>query len=67
MTVSQVVDMLASMAGRGQPHEHTLLMVFGDHGQTHTGDHGGGAPEETDSALLALHAGAYHAIRQTPQ
>ena len=38
-------------------------MVFGDHGQTMTGDHGGGAPEEVESALFALHMGAYHQIR----
>lgn len=50
-------------AGPGGAHEHTLLMVFGDHGQTLTGDHGGGAPEEVESALFALHMGAYHHIR----
>ncbi|KAL0051642.1 hypothetical protein WJX82_011079 [Trebouxia sp. C0006] len=61
--VEQVVEELASMAGPGEAHEHTLLMVFGDHGQTLTGDHGGGAPEEVDSALLALNMGAYHQIR----
>lgn len=63
MNVMQVVEELASMAGPGEAHEHTLLMVFGDHGQTLTGDHGGGAPEEVDSALLALNMGAYHQIR----
>ena len=51
------------MAGPEEAHEHTLLLVFGDHGQTLTGDHGGGAPEEVDSALLALNMGAYHQIR----
>ena len=51
------------LAGPGGPHEHTVLMVFGDHGQTLTGDHGGGAPEEVESALFALHLGAYHHIR----
>ena len=51
------------MAGPGGAHEHTLLLVFGDHGQTLTGDHGGGAPEEVDTALFALHVGAYHQIR----
>ncbi len=59
----QVIAELLSMAGPGQPHEHTLLMVFGDHGQTLTGDHGGGALEEVDSALLAVNMGAYHQIR----
>ncbi|KAL0033440.1 hypothetical protein WJX77_009614 [Trebouxia sp. C0004] len=61
--VEQVVKELVSMAGPGEAHEHTLLLVFGDHGQTLTGDHGGGAPEEVDSALLALNMGAYHRIR----
>lgn len=60
----QVVEELLSMAGPGKPHQHTLLLVFGDHGQTLTGDHGGGAPEEVDSALFALNVGAYHQIRQ---
>lgn len=59
----QVVEELVSMAGPGEAHEHTLLLVFGDHGQTLTGDHGGGAPEEVDSALFALNLGAYHQIR----
>ena len=55
------------MAGPGEAHEHTLLLVFGDHGQTLTGDHGGGAPEEVDSALLALNMGAYHQIRSASE
>lgn len=59
----QVVEELVSRAGPGEAHEHTLLLVFGDHGQTLTGDHGGGAPEEVDSALFALNVGAYHNIR----
>lgn len=59
----QAIQELASSAGIGGAHEHTVLMVFGDHGQTMTGDHGGGAPEEVDSALFALHMGAYHQIR----
>lgn len=61
--VFQVVEELVSRAGPGEAHEHTLLLVFGDHGQTLTGDHGGGAPEEVDSALFALNVGAYHKIR----
>lgn len=55
----QVIDLLVSQAGPGQSHEHTLLLVLGDHGQTSTGDHGGGTPEEADSALFALHMGAH--------
>lgn len=59
----QAVQELLRSAGPGGAHEHTVLMVFGDHGQTMTGDHGGGAPEEVDSALFALHMGAFHQIR----
>ena len=59
----QAVQELLGSAGPGGAHEHTVLMVFGDHGQTLTGDHGGGAPQEVDSALFALHMGAYHQIR----
>lgn len=59
----QAIQELVRSAGPGGAHEHTVLMVFGDHGQTMTGDHGGGAPEEVDSALFALHMGAYHGIR----
>lgn len=59
----QAIQELLRSAGPGGAHEHTVLMVFGDHGQTLTGDHGGGAPEEVDSALFALHLGAYHQIR----
>ena len=32
----------------------TLLIVFGDHGMTKTGDHGGDSPAETESALIFL-------------
>ena len=31
----------------------TLLLVFGDHGMTDAGDHGGSSPQETDSFLFA--------------
>lgn len=34
--------------------EDTLLVVFGDHGMTSTGDHGGDSREETNSALVLL-------------
>ncbi len=32
--------------------EETIVFVFGDHGMTETGDHGGESALETDSALL---------------
>jgi len=34
-------------------HE-TLLVVFGDHGMTHTGDHGGDSRNETEAGLVFL-------------
>ena len=30
----------------------TIVLVFGDHGMTSTGDHGGETEPETDAALL---------------
>ncbi|MEO2194061.1 MAG: GPI ethanolamine phosphate transferase 3, partial [bacterium] len=39
--------------------EDTLVLVVGDHGQTITGDHGGGGPEEVDSVLVAVDVDAY--------
>ena len=94
------MDRLTASAGRGGRHEHTLLLVFGDHGQvrlfrlkrlqkiiclrfagvplwlpeiayiwytcslqTLGGDHGGGSPDEVDSALLAIDVGALQALR----
>lgn len=53
----QVMDHLVSQGGPGGVHERTLLLVLGDHGQTMSGDHGGGTGPETDSALLAVHVG----------
>lgn len=32
--------------------DDTLLVIFGDHGMTHTGDHGGDSRAETDSAVV---------------
>lgn len=58
---AQVIDTLAQLAGPGGAHARTLLLVFGDHGQTLTGDHGGGTPEELDTALLAVNLAAAHA------
>jgi phosphatidylinositol glycan class O len=52
--VQEVVRALLEQAGPGGAHERTLLLVSGDHGQTLGGDHGGGSPEEVDSALVAV-------------
>ncbi len=59
--VQQVVGALVEGAGPGGPYERTLLLVAGDHGQTLGGDHGGGSPEEVDSALVAVDIGALRA------
>ena len=32
--------------------ERSVLFVFGDHGMTRTGDHGGDSADEVDAALL---------------
>lgn len=42
-----------SQSPGGGRHKSTLLMVMSDHGQTLTGDHGGGTPEEVGA--LAIH------------
>jgi GPI ethanolamine phosphate transferase 3 subunit O len=49
-----MVEEMIGHAAVGGPHERTLLLIFGDHGQTLSGDHGGGSPEEVDSALVAI-------------
>ena len=32
--------------------DKTVLFVMGDHGMTHTGDHGGDSDDEVDAALF---------------
>ncbi|KAL4452193.1 hypothetical protein ABPG75_007855 [Micractinium tetrahymenae] len=59
--VQQVVAALLEQAGPGGAYERTLLLVSGDHGQTLGGDHGGGSPEEVDSALVGVDIGALRA------
>ena len=58
-----MVEALAAAAGPGGPHEHTLLLVMGDHGMTAEGEHGGGLPAETDTALFALSLRRLHRQR----
>jgi hypothetical protein len=67
LCVVQVVEEMVSQAGPGGAYERTLLLVFGDHGQTMSGDHGGGTPEEVDSVLFALNLGRFWALRQSGQ
>ena len=59
----KVIEELVVAAGPGGPHEGTLLLVFGDHGQTLGGDHGGGTREEVDSAIFALSPAKLHRAR----
>ncbi|XP_015691140.1 GPI ethanolamine phosphate transferase 3 isoform X2 [Oryza brachyantha] len=51
--LEDVIDMLKSLSTPGGPHENTLLLVMGDHGQTLNGDHGGGTAEEVETSLFA--------------
>ncbi|EMS60215.1 GPI ethanolamine phosphate transferase 3 [Triticum urartu] len=48
-----VINTLKSLSTPGGPHENTLLLVMGDHGQTLNGDHGGGTAEEVETSLFA--------------
>lgn len=57
--VKDVVDVLRQGSYPGGPFEDTLVLIGGDHGQTLTGDHGGGSPEEVDSALIAIDINSY--------
>ena len=59
------MDALDALATPGGVHEHTLLLVLGDHGMTDTGDHGGGTRDETDAFLLAYHPGAHVKAKTT--
>uniref|UniRef100_A0A453K2Z6 Uncharacterized protein n=1 Tax=Aegilops tauschii subsp. strangulata TaxID=200361 RepID=A0A453K2Z6_AEGTS len=51
--LEDVIDTLKSLSTPGGPHENTLLLVMGDHGQTLNGDHGGGTAEEVETSLFA--------------
>ncbi|GLI67798.1 hypothetical protein VaNZ11_012086, partial [Volvox africanus] len=67
--VTKVAEMLLAGAGDGSagaegPYSRTLLLVLGDHGQTMSGDHGGGSDEERDSVLLAFHVGLWKQARE---
>ncbi|KAK1317121.1 hypothetical protein QJS10_CPA05g00052 [Acorus calamus] len=56
--LEKVVEALKNQSGPGQPHENTLLLVMGDHGQTLNGDHGGGTAEEVETSLFAMSFGS---------
>lgn len=52
--VEEVVEVLKSQSGPGGLHENTFLVVMGDHAQTLNGDHGGGSPDEVETAIFAM-------------
>lgn len=65
--VRRVVEALveaAAAAAAGGDRDRTLVVVVGDHGQTVTGDHGGGSPEEVDSVLVGIDIGGYRRYRE---
>lgn len=49
------IEMVADAMRADDRYTNAMLFVFGDHGMTDNGDHGGGTPEEVDSFLLAYH------------
>ncbi|XP_020257376.1 GPI ethanolamine phosphate transferase 3 isoform X2 [Asparagus officinalis] len=52
--LEEVIEVMRSQSGPGGLHENTLLLVMGDHGQTISGDHGGGTAEEIETSLFAM-------------
>lgn len=54
----QVLELMINHAKPGGLHESTLFIIMGDHGQTLTGDHGGGSLEEVETALFAVNLAA---------
>lgn len=45
----------------------TLILAFGDHGMTITGDHGGDSTDETDAALFAYSPKGFYEPRNEPR
>ncbi|GAX80110.1 hypothetical protein CEUSTIGMA_g7548.t1, partial [Chlamydomonas eustigma] len=62
--IEQIAEMMLEGSGPGGLYEHSLLLVLGDHGQTLSGDHGGGSTEETDTLLLAFNMGKWWQVRE---
>ena len=57
---------MAAAAGPGGAHEDTLLLVWGDHGQTDQGDHGGGTPAEVCSNAFHCYGSCWFAVSKWP-
>ena len=50
--LAQMNEMLTDIVRLLSADEDTLLLVFGDHGMTPDGNHGGASPQELDAALF---------------
>jgi len=61
--IENIIDAMRS----DERFENSLLLVFGDHGMTDNGDHGGGTAEEVESFLLAYHPWAKHDVSCTAE
>ena len=56
--IQNVVDAMRA----DKRYANSMLFVFGDHGMTDNGDHGGGTAEEVESFLLAYHPWATRGV-----
>lgn len=63
--IKDAVKIMVDASGPGEPYENALLVIAGDHGQTLTGDHGGGSPEEVDSAFIAVDISSFGEVKET--
>jgi len=52
LQMNQAIDDVVRMLNHEEGFEDTLLLVFGDHGMTADGNHGGATEEEVGAALL---------------
>lgn len=64
-SIRRTVESIKAQSHKGGLYEDTLVLVAGDHGQTLTGDHGGGSPEEVDSVLVAIDVNNLHTSRES--
>ena len=56
--IQNIVDAMRA----DERYANSMLFVFGDHGMTDNGDHGGGTAEEVESFLLAYHPWAKRGV-----
>jgi len=43
--------------------DDTVLLVYGDHGMTNDGNHGGGTSEELKTVLFGYHKGGFPMLK----